>query len=79
MSRHNRKQHKYTRPLQPVKTEVNGSIIYGIIISRFHKLPKGANVEEPYYIISGLGHPIWENNITPITESEYNSLQRGGL
>jgi hypothetical protein len=79
MSRYNRIQHKFTRPLQPVKVDVNGTFIYGIIISKFHKLPKGATIEEPYYIITGHGSPIWENNLIPITDSEYSSLQIGGL
>jgi hypothetical protein len=79
MTRYNRKKHKYNSPLQPVKVDVNGSFITGIIISRFHKLPKGATVEEPYYLITGHGSPIWENNLIPITDLEYSALQIGGL
>jgi hypothetical protein len=73
----NRKQHKFTLPLQPVKALVEDTFIYGIIISRIHKLPIRASIEEPFYLITGYGKPIWEGHITPITEKEYQQLQEG--
>jgi hypothetical protein len=75
----NRKQHKYTRPFQPVKALVEETFVYGIIISKFHKIPKQAKTEEPFYLITGHGIPIWEGHITPITEQEYSQIQEGGI
>lgn len=76
MSRYNRKKHKYNSPLQPVKVDINGTFIYGIIISKFHKLPKGANIEEPYYLVSGIGNAIWEDKISPISDADYKKGHR---
>jgi len=77
MPRYNRKPHQYTDLLQPVKVLLNDSMQMGLIISRVHKLPKQASIEEPYYLVTGIGQPIWEGNIVPISEEEYQLAQGG--
>jgi hypothetical protein len=77
MLRHNRPIHKFTRSLQPVKVIINDTIHVGLVISRFHKIPKKSTTEEPFYTITGLGQPVWEGHIVPITDEEYNIAEGG--
>lgn len=77
MKRHNRTPHQY-QLLQPVKFYVNSDFHIGLIISKIHKLPKKAALaEEPFYLVTGFGLPVWESNLIPITEEEYK-LAEGG-
>jgi hypothetical protein len=80
MSRYNRKPHKFTELLQPVKVLVNDDFVFGIIISKVHKMPKTSNIEEPFYLVTGIGAPVWEGSITPVSEEDYTiatALQGG--
>ena len=64
--------HKFTAPLQTVKVLQGDKFTYGLIIAKIHKLPKSSTIEEPYYLITGIGQPIWENHITPVEQEEYD-------
>ena len=59
--------------IYPLFTEVafltpSGEVKEGLIISRRHKLPltTGATIEDPYYIITGYGPAVYENDIVPL-------------
>lgn len=72
----NKRKHIY-----PLLTEVafltpNGEVKEGNVLSRLHKLPKSGNPqkEEPYYIISGYGPAVYENEI--VTVEHKNELLR---
>jgi len=74
-----RKPHAYTKRYQAVKCTINNEILYGPIISRIHKLPKTSTIEEPYYLVTGIGAAVWEGHLKPISDSEYTQATKGGL
>lgn len=64
--------------LYPLFTDVafltpENKIHTGEIISRYYKLPKSGNPskEEPYYVITGFGPAVWENNIVPVEHKDH--------
>lgn len=74
MSATNTKPHKH-KILTPVKFVTDGKMYFGIIISAsILKLSRRGKKDEPYYLISGYGDPIWEGDLRTIDEDEYNIL-----
>lgn len=74
MSAKNTKPHKH-KILTPVKYVTGNTMYFGIIISAsILKLSKRGKRDEPYYLISGYGDPIWEGDLKRMDEEEYNIL-----